>query len=150
MRITSCLTLLAALTAPALAQANCYSIYDAKNQLAFQSTIAPVDLSRQISDAMRARFPGGYLVMIPGDDACREYRAGSTVRPRFDAGGLTSSSAMRSEEILQASPLLSGTRSTMYGDNQNLGGGVNDTASREAARSGTTLNVRRQAPPARP
>ena len=53
---------------PSLASANCYSIYDAKNRLAFQSTVAPVDLSTRISESMRARFPGGHLIMIPDDD----------------------------------------------------------------------------------
>ena len=42
---------------------------------------------------MRARFPGGHLVMIPDDSDCREYRTGPTLSPRFDAGGAAGTEA---------------------------------------------------------
>lgn len=140
---TSSLTLLAMLLAPALAQANCYSVYDAQNRLSFQTTVAPIDLSRQISDAMRARFPGGYLVMIPDATDCRELRSGGTVQPRFDAVGAARGSAAPAEQALEASPLLRGTRPTL-GDSAVAGPGTNDVATREAVRSGTSLNIKRQ------
>ena len=73
-RLTALSSLAVLLVLPSLASANCYSIYDAKNRLAFQSTIAPVDLSTRISDGMRARFPGGHLIMVPDDSDCRECR----------------------------------------------------------------------------
>ena len=115
---------------PGLASANCYSIYDAKNRLAFQSTIAPVDLSTRISDGMRARFPGGHLIMVPDDSDCREYRTGPTLTPRFEAGG-AAGTEQPPERMLEASPLLRGT-------------GTNaDLTTREAARSGNVLNVKR-------
>ena len=128
-RITALSSLAVLLVQPSLANANCYSIYDAKNQLAFQSTIAPVDLSTRISEAMRARFPGGHLVMVPDDGVCREYRTGPTLSPRFDAGNAARTEA-RPDRTLQASPLLGGT------------GASPDLTTREAARSGNVLNVK--------
>lgn len=127
-RLTALLPL-AVLALPSLASANCYAIYDAKNQLAFQSTIAPVDLSTRISEAMRARFPGGHLTMIPDDSDCREYRTGPTLSPRFDAGGARGAGP-QPEQILQASPL------------RGTGTGA-DLSRREAVRSGNVLNVKR-------
>ena len=129
-RLTALSSLAVLLVLPSIASANCYSIYDAKNRLAFQSTIAPVDLSTRISDQMRTRFPGGHLIMIPDDSDCREYRTGPTVTPRFEAGG-TSGAEAKPERTLEASPLLRGT-------------GTNaDLTTREAVRSGNALNVKR-------
>jgi hypothetical protein len=127
-RLTAPISLAVLLVLPSLASANCYSIYDAKNRLAFQSTIAPVDLSARISESMRARFPGGHLIMIPDDSDCREYRTGPTLSPRFDAGGSRGAEA-RPEQVLQA-PLL-------------RGGASADTQTREAVRTGNNLNIRR-------
>jgi hypothetical protein len=129
-RLTALSSLPVLLALPGLASANCYSIYDAKNRLAFQSTIAPVDLSTRISDGMRARFPGGHLIMVPDDSDCREYRTGPTLTPRFEAGG-AAGTEQPPERMLEASPLLRGT-------------GTNaDLTTREAARSGNVLNVKR-------
>ena len=129
-RLTALSSLAVLLVLPSLASANCYSIYDAKNQLAFQSTIAPVDLSTRISDGMRARFPGGHLIMVPDDSACREYRTGPTLAPRFEAGGARGAE-QPPERMLEASPLLRDT------------GASADLTTREAARSGNVLNVKR-------
>ena len=129
-RLIALSSLAVLLVLPSLASANCYSIYDAKNRLAFQSTIAPVDLSTRISDAMRARFPGGHLTMIPDDSDCREYRTGPTLTPRFEAGGARGT-AQPPERMLEASPLLRGT------------GASADLTTREAVRSGNALNVKR-------
>jgi hypothetical protein len=131
IRLTASLSLAAVLALPGLASANCYSIYDAQNRLAFQSTIAPVDLSTRISDGMRARFPGGHLTMIPDDSDCREYRTGPTLSPRFDAGGAKGAEAAP-EQMLQASPLLRGA-----------GSAGPDVPTREAVRTGNVLNVKR-------
>ncbi|MDQ6640605.1 MAG: hypothetical protein M3Z15_13225 [Pseudomonadota bacterium] len=128
-RLTALLCL-AALVAPSLASANCYSIYDTKNRLAFQSSVAPIDLSTRISDSMRARFPGGHLIMIPDDSGCREYRTGPTLSPRFDAGGAKGAEP-NPEQMLQA-PLLRGAGT--------VGG---DSPTRESVRSGNTLNIKR-------
>lgn len=142
MRITPCLTLLAALAIPALAEANCYSVYDSQNRLTFQSNVAPIDLSMRISDAMRPRFPAGFMVMIPDESLCREFRSGGTVQPRFD--NLARANSTPNNELLQASPLLRDTRATGYGGELGGTSPVNDVSSREAARSGNNLNVKRR------
>jgi len=129
-RLTALSSLAVVLVLPSIASANCYSIYDAKNRLAFQSTIAPVDLSTRISDGMRSRFPGGHLIMIPDDSDCREYRTGPTLSPRFEAGG-AAGTEQPPERMLEASPLLRGT------------GASADLTTREAVRSGNALNVKR-------
>jgi len=129
-RLIALSSLAVVLVLPSLASANCYSIYDTNNRLAFQSTIAPVDLSTRISDAMRARFPGGHLIMVPDDSDCREYRTGPTLSPRFEAGNVSGTTAPP-ERTLEASPLLRGT------------GASADLTTREAARSGNALNVKR-------
>lgn len=146
MRITPCLTLLAALAVPALAEANCYSVYDSQNRLAFQSNVAPIDLSLRIADAMRARFPGGFMVMIPDDALCREFRASGAVQ-RFNTMGFVNAK-IPDNELLLASPLMRDTRATGYGGE--LGGtspAAGGVATREAVRSGTSVNVRRGARP---
>jgi len=129
-RLIALSSLAVGLVLPSVASANCYSIYDAKNRLAFQSTIAPVDLSTRISDGMRGRFPGGHLVMIPDDSDCREFRTGPTLSPRFEAGG-AAGTEQPPERTIEASPLLRGT------------GASPDLTSREAVRSGNALNVKR-------
>jgi hypothetical protein len=126
IRLATLLPLAIVLVLPSLASANCYSIYDAKNRLAFQSTISPVDLSTRISDQMRSRFPGGHLTMIPDDSDCREYRTGPTLSPRFDAGGARGAEPA-ADQMLEA-PLLRG---------------ANDGAGRDAVRSGNIFNVKR-------
>jgi len=88
MRTTRSLFPLAVLlVSPGLAgAANCYSIYDTRNVLTFQSTVPPIDLSTRISQSMRERFPGGHLVIVPDDVDCREFRTGPFLSPRFDPG----------------------------------------------------------------
>jgi hypothetical protein len=88
MRNTARLTLALLLSAPALAHAYCYSMYDTNNHLSFQSTVAPVDLSQRISDVMAQRFPGRHLVITTDTSDCREVRASSEPnRPRVAAPG---------------------------------------------------------------
>ena len=98
MRTTARLTFALLLATPALAQANCYSIYDSENHLSFQSTVAPIDLSLRISEAMAQRFPGRHLVISPDITDCREVRASrEPTRPRVVAPG-------------QSSPMLTNVR----------------------------------------
>ena len=94
------------LAAPLLAEASCFSVYNGQNVLVYQSTITPVDLSLPIADATRDRFPGNYLVMIPDESRCNEFRTGATVRPRFDGLGITGGSTIPNNQKLEASPLL--------------------------------------------
>ena len=141
-RLSILLPFAALLALPTMAAANCYSIYDAQNRLAFQSTVAPIDLSARISDAMRARFPGAYLVMLPGDADCLEFRSGPTVSPRFDSGtGSGVSSGGDPNQTLEP-PLLRGARAPGEGSATS-----NAIATREAARSGNALNVKRSGTP---
>jgi hypothetical protein len=118
MRTTQALLPLAALLAlPSVAgAANCYSIYDAQNRLAFQSTVAPVDLSTRISQSMREAYPGGFLIIVPDDADCREFRTGPTVSPRFE----TSKAPVAREQVLEA-PLLRGAANARSSD---TGGGT--------------------------
>ena len=111
------------LALPSLAgAANCYSIYDAKNQLAFQSTVSPIDLSTRISQTMRERFPGGFLIIVPDDGDCREYRTGPITSPRFDPG---KAPELRDDHFV--APLLRDSAPT-----------------RDSVSSGNNLNVRKR------
>jgi len=135
-RLSILAPLVALIALPTGAAANCYSVYDGQNRLVFQSTVTPIDLSGRISDTMRQRFPGTYLIMIPDETDCREMRTGPVVT-RFSP---SVPGAMRSpDEVLTASPLAGGT---------GTGGPINDAgnsiATREVVRSGNALNVNRK------
>jgi len=131
MRTTRLLAPIAALLVlPSLAgAANCYSIYDSKNLLAFQSTVPPIDLSTRISQAMRERYPGGHLTIVPDDVDCREFRSGPVVSPRFDSG----KAPELKDETLQA-PLLRGAAAPVTNS---------EGATRDAVRSGNNLTIRK-------
>ncbi len=137
-RLSLLLPFAALLALPALASANCYSIYDAQNRLTFQSTVAPVDLSARISDAMRARFPGSFLVMLPDDSDCVELRSGPTISPRFGSGTGAGQGSDRDKTF--EAPLLRGARAPIDSAAMN-------NAARETVRTGNALNVRRGARP---
>ena len=74
------------LLAPLLASASpafaveCFSMYDAKNALVYQSTSVPIDLSRSVSEQMARRFPGRHLV-ISDSGACPEAGVASAATP---------------------------------------------------------------------
>ena len=128
-RLHASLALAGVLALPGLAgAANCYSIYDAKNQLAFQSTVPPIDLSTRISQSMRERFPGGFLIIVPDDGDCREYRTGPILSPRFDTGKAVEAS----DQVMQA-PLLRGATAPV---------GSEAGSRRDAVRSGNNLTIR--------
>jgi hypothetical protein len=110
MRTIARLPLLLLLALPALAEANCYSMYDGRNNLSFQSTVAPVDLSMPISSSMRSRFPGLHLVIVPDLTDCREYRSGNTVRPRLSEVGQSRGSVPSADQELSASPFFTNVR----------------------------------------
>ena len=136
-RLSTLLPLCTLLALPRHRRANCYSMYDGQNRLAFQSTVSPIDLSTRISETMRSRFPGVYLIMIPDDSDCRELRTGVIVT-RF----LTTvpGAASPPEETLRtASPLLRDGRAAGTSDS-------NAIATREAVRSGNALNIKRERP----
>jgi len=52
------------------AGALCFSIYDASETLIYRASMAPIDLSRPISEAMAQQFPGGRL-LITDDRPCQ-------------------------------------------------------------------------------
>ncbi len=141
-RLSTLLPVAALLALPTLASANCYSIYDGQNRLVFQSTVAPIDLSARISDAMRARFPGSFLVMLPVDADCLEFRSGPTTSPRFDSGTGSGMGATNDPKETFEPPLLRGARTPGDGAAQS-----NAIATREAVRSGNALNIKRGAAP---
>lgn len=131
-RLSILAPLVALVALPTASAANCYSVYDAQNRLVFQSTVTPIDLSGRISETMRQRFPGTFLIMLPDDADCRELRAGAVVT-RFAPS--TPAAARPPNEILTASPLAGGTGS---------GDDGSSIMSREAARSGNAGNVKRK------
>ncbi len=141
-RLSILLASAALLALPTMAVANCYSIYDGQNRLTLQSTLAPIDLSARISDAMRARFPGSFLVILPDDSDCLEFRSGPTVSPRFDSGtGSRVASGADPSQALEP-PLLRGARAP--GD---TAASTSAIATREAVRSGSALNIKRSTAP---
>ncbi|QIL79342.1 hypothetical protein G7047_05040 [Diaphorobacter sp. HDW4A] len=74
VKFTSALALAAAVAAsciPAVAQAHCYSIYNGKDELVFQSTQSPVDLRQPLADAVKKRFTAdSRMVFTPNTDDC--------------------------------------------------------------------------------
>jgi hypothetical protein len=132
-RLSTLLPLCTLLALPGIAAANCYSMYDGQNRLVFQSTIAPIDLSTRISETMRSRFPGVFLIMIPDDSDCRELRTGIIVT-RFAT--TVPGAASPPEETLQA-PLLRDGRNAGTSD-------TNAGTTRETVRSGNNLNIKQR------
>jgi hypothetical protein len=130
-RLSILAPLIALAALPIGAAANCYSVYDGQNLLVFQSTVSPIDLSGRISQTMRERFPGTFMVMLPDDSDCREMRTGPVVT-RFTP---SVPGAVRSpDEVLTASPLVGGTGTA----------GPTSSEGSSATRGGNNLNVRRK------
>lgn len=71
---------------PALSHAYCFSIYTQRNQLVYQSTTTPVDLSRHISVGLGVRYPNHHLVFVPDESRCTEIGVLVT-ESRFAASG---------------------------------------------------------------
>jgi hypothetical protein len=67
VKASSLALLLIALAAQAEVQAStqCFSLFDPKNKLVYQSTDSLVDLSRSISEQVAAKYPGHHLVITP-------------------------------------------------------------------------------------
>lgn len=96
----------AAAMAPATASASCYFIYGSNNQLLYRSTIAPIDLSRPISESMRGRFSGGHLVMIPDETGCPDLLANGESELFATLGFGNRGGAGRATSAINASPLF--------------------------------------------
>jgi hypothetical protein len=92
------------------ASASCYYVFSSQNQLAYRSTVSPVDLSRPISEGMRGRFAGGHLTMVPDETECPDLISGS----QGDASaifGFPTTGGERSVSALDASPVLRNLKS---------------------------------------
>jgi hypothetical protein len=54
----------------AAAAVDCFTVVDPRGEVVYKSIRTPIDLSKNISDAMAAAFPGHHLVWSQTDDAC--------------------------------------------------------------------------------
>ena len=105
----SFVALLAAAAAGALptaASASCFFVYSAKNDLIYRSTIAPVDLSKPISEGLRGRFSGGHLVMIPDETGCPDLLSNGESQLFATLGFSNKGAGGRSAAAIDASPLF--------------------------------------------
>lgn len=64
------------------AAAACYTVFDKQDRIIYRDTATPVDLSGSIVDAVRARFPGAYLVISGETQNCVPVVPGSPVDTR--------------------------------------------------------------------
>lgn len=66
--------------APFAVHAHCFTLYDAKNTVVYQSSQSPLDLSRSISEQLTARFPNTFFVMSAEGDCVEINNTNSTTR----------------------------------------------------------------------
>ena len=81
MKKAAILLLLALGWLPAAASALCFTIYDRTSWIIYRSTLPPIDLSGSISQAMRAKFPGGQLVISNDMRLCTNIDPVTKVNP---------------------------------------------------------------------
>lgn len=55
---------------PTYGSAMCYIVYDAQSRIVYRNTLTPVDLSGPITPALRAKFPGGQMVIMDDNTGC--------------------------------------------------------------------------------
>jgi hypothetical protein len=55
---------------PVAGSAMCYIVYDAQSRIIYRNTVTPVDLSRTVTQAMKARFAGAQLVIMDDMTGC--------------------------------------------------------------------------------
>jgi hypothetical protein len=65
---------------PTLSFAYCFSIYSPQGQLVYRSTVAPIDLSLQISEGLKVRFPNHHLVFLADESGCTDISVKSYAR----------------------------------------------------------------------
>ena len=99
------LAVAAAAALPAAASASCYFVYSAKNELVYRSTIAPVDLSKPISQGLRGRFSGGHMVMIADETGCPDLLSNGESQ-LFATLGFSNKGAGGRASAIDASPLF--------------------------------------------
>lgn len=107
LALTCCLGLLAAANASA-----CYTVYDSNNRVLYQGVNAPVDMSLQLHDAMRGRFPPGSQLVFDNSNACAVTTIAQVSRsnaPHAAPGTLRIERTGRSQPVSSA-PLLTDRR----------------------------------------
>lgn len=134
------------------AAAPCYTLFDAKNTIAFQSASPPVDLSKPISAEIERAFPGLFLVMS-NVGACLEIDCDA--RPPVLAGSSPESSspalALAPELHSIESYALSGVRTEVTGRHHGHGRrpGVDVTVRGHYLADGSYVHRHRRAAPGR-
>lgn len=92
----NCLFSLVATFVPAFALAvPCFTITDRANRTTYQSTDTPIDLSHQILDEMRRKFPGQHMVMSNVESCPFTDMSLSIADNRAGSGGLPAKAARR-------------------------------------------------------
>lgn len=74
MRFLSAFMALLLCSIPSLSFAYCFSIYSPQDQLVYRSTVVPIDLSLQLSEGLKVRFPNHHLVFVADESACTDFR----------------------------------------------------------------------------
>lgn len=106
------LTLSLAAASPALA-IECFSMFDAKNTLVYQSSLPPIDLSQSISEQMARRFPTRQL-LISDLGSCPETGVASstttTQAAALSPSGNGNGSGAYGADATSPAPVASGSR----------------------------------------
>jgi len=49
---------------------DCFTVVDPRGEVVYKSNRTPIDLSKNISEAMAATYPGHHLIWLQTEDAC--------------------------------------------------------------------------------
>jgi len=55
---------------PTYGSAMCYIVYDAQSRIVYRAPYTPINLSGPITPALRAKFPGGHMVIADDTTGC--------------------------------------------------------------------------------
>jgi hypothetical protein len=72
---------------PPHASASCFTVYDRANRIVYRDVLTPIDLSGPITEAMRAWFPGGHLVISGEARGCTPIDPQAPVDPMAGVPG---------------------------------------------------------------
>jgi hypothetical protein len=86
------------------ASAECFSMYDAKNALVYQSPTSPIDLSRPISQEMALHYPSRALV-IATSMSCAEGQTTSRYIGAEESGALYGSATSAGSPATAGAPV---------------------------------------------
>lgn len=105
MNILRLLSLLVGCFFATAAAASCYVIYDNKGKITYQSSQAPVDLSKSISHEMNSRFKNRHLVIITEQRGCADLR--ERTEQRSSNGSVSRATVLSDVDyVLERSPLF--------------------------------------------